>query len=94
MKKPLPAALIGELAEGNCLVTAIERDKYLDLIRQAGLGEPDILREVDYLESVGWTDLRSMNEESRALLERAGVSFEEIRGSVRSITLRATKPGR
>jgi len=94
LKKPLPAALLGELAEGNCLVTAIERDKYLDLIRQAGLGEPDILREVDYLESVGWTDLRSMNEESRALLERAGVSFEEIRGSVRSITLRATKPGR
>ncbi len=94
LQRPLPAALIDELNEGNCLVAAIERKKYLDLIRQAGLGEPDILREVDYLESVGWTDLDSMNEESRALLERAGVSFEEIRGTVRSITLRATKPAR
>lgn len=35
-----------------------------------------------------------MNEESRALLERAGVALEETKGIIHSLTLRAFKPVR
>lgn len=91
LERPLPAALLREMEEGNCITTAIQRDEYLAMIREAGLGEPEILRDVDYLLATGWTDRDRMNEESRALLDRAGVAFDEIRGTIRSITLRATK---
>jgi SAM-dependent methyltransferase len=92
LERALPAALVQEMGVGNCIVTAVRRNEYLRLIRHAGLGEPEILEDVDYLAAVGWTDPAHLNEESRALLERAGVSFDEIRGTVHSITLRAAKP--
>lgn len=91
LDRPLPEALLREMNVGNCIVTAIGRGEYLQAIREAGLEEPEILADVDYLDVAGWTDAASVNEESRALLDRAGVSFDEIRGTVRSVTLRARK---
>jgi SAM-dependent methyltransferase len=89
----LPAALLPELAKaGSCIVTASLREDYLDTLREAGLVEVALLRDVDYLATVGWTSANSMNEESRALLERTGVSFDELRGKVRSITVSAKRP--
>jgi ubiquinone/menaquinone biosynthesis C-methylase UbiE len=93
LEKPLPAALLREMNGANCLLTAVLRDEYLEMILRAGLQEAEILQEVDYLAAVGWTDTGRMNEESRTLLERAGVSFDEIRGTIYSMTLRTTKEG-
>lgn len=92
LERSLPEELVRELGAGSCIATAIRRDDYLETIRSAGLGEPEILAEVDFLAAVGWTDERHLNEESRAVLARSGISFEEIEGSVHSITVRATKP--
>jgi arsenite methyltransferase len=92
LEKELPDALVRELGAGNCITTAIRRDDYLEAIRSAGLGEPEILADVDYLSVVGWTSGDDLNEESRALLEQTGVGFEEIGGTVHSITVRAVKP--
>jgi SAM-dependent methyltransferase len=92
LERPLPGTLLEEMDAGNCIVTAVSREEYFAAVREAGLVEPEILGDVDYLEAVGWTDESSMNEESRALLERARIRFDEIRGAVRSITLRARKP--
>ncbi|MCP4201241.1 MAG: arsenite methyltransferase [bacterium] len=91
LERPLPATLVREMGDANCIVTAIRRDEYLEMIRQAGFAEPEILQDVDYLAAVGWTDTDHMNDETRALLERTGVSYDEIRGTVHSLTLRATK---
>jgi SAM-dependent methyltransferase len=91
LEKPLPDALLREMDLGNCIVTATQRTEYLAIVRSAGLAEPELLKDVDYLEAAGWTDSSRMNEESRALLERAGVSYDEIRGAVHSITLRSVK---
>ena len=93
LERPLPAALAREMGAANCVVTAVRRDEYLEIIRQAGLEEAEIIQDVDYLAAVGWTDADQLNEESRALLHQAGVAFDEIRGTIRSITLRATKAG-
>jgi len=91
LDRPLPDPLLREMNIGNCIVTAILREEYLQAIRDAGLGEPELLADVDYLSAAGWSDADKMNEESRALLERAGVAYEEIRGAIHSVTLRATK---
>ena len=88
----LPPAMLRELNEGNCILTAIRREDYLRMVRGAGFAEPRLVRDVDYLAAAGWTSRDRMNEESRALLDRAGVSFEQLRGTVRSITLRAVRP--
>jgi ubiquinone/menaquinone biosynthesis C-methylase UbiE len=88
----LPPSLLRELSDGSCVLTAIAREAYLQIVRDAGLQRLSLLRDVDYLEAAGWTIPERMNEESRALLERAGVGFDEIRGIVRSITLRAFRP--
>ncbi|MCP3981825.1 MAG: arsenite methyltransferase, partial [bacterium] len=91
VERPLPESLLREMNEANCVVTAILRERYLDVIRDAGLGEPEVLRDIDYLAAAGWGDRESMNEESRALLDRAGVDYEQIRDTVHSITVRAFK---
>jgi SAM-dependent methyltransferase len=91
VERPLPDALLREMSDASCIPTAIPREEYLELIREAGLGEPEILSDVDYLAAAGWTDASRMNEESRALLDRAGVDFDEIRGTIHSITVRARK---
>jgi SAM-dependent methyltransferase len=91
VERPLPEALTREMNEANCIVTAIQRDDYLQLVRDAGLGEPEILGDIDYLAAAGWADESSLNDESRALLQRAGVSYEAIRGTIHSVTLRARK---
>jgi arsenite methyltransferase len=92
LERPLPQSLVSELGAGSCVATAISREDYLETIQSAGLGEPEVLTEVDFLLAIGWTDERHLNEESRAALERTGIAFEEIEGAVHSITVRATKP--
>lgn len=92
LERPLPPALLREMNEANCIVTAITRDEYLSAVRESGLLGPEILRDVDYLATAGWEDEGAATDESRDLLERAGVAYDDVAGTVRSITWRAVKP--
>jgi arsenite methyltransferase len=90
----LPEALRRELTLGDCILTAIAHEAYMESVRASGFDEVTILRDVAYLEAAGWHTIDDVNEESRALLTRAGVDFEQTKRQIRSITLRAIKPAR
>ncbi len=89
LDRPLPAAIAGDLyAWVGCVSGALPRADYFAQLAAAGLAEVEMLRDVDYVESVSDT----MPEELGALFARAGVTIEEVRGTVRAVTYRATKP--
>jgi SAM-dependent methyltransferase len=71
----------------GCISGAAARPDYFAQVRDAGLGEAEILKDVDYLAGLR----ASAPEEAEALLERTGVRWEEVAGKVRSITFRACK---
>jgi SAM-dependent methyltransferase len=85
----LPAAIENDvLAYVGCIAGAAQRETYFGQLQAAGLGEVEILRDVDSLSL--WAE--SAPEEARALADRTGVSPEEVLGKVRSVTFRARKP--
>ncbi len=89
LERPLPAAIARDvLAYVGCVAGAETRERYFGLLAAAGLGEIEVLRDVDYLESL----LAAAPEEVEALAERTGVAIDEVRGVVRSVTYRAVKP--
>jgi arsenite methyltransferase len=77
------------LAYVGCVSGAMPRGQYFGLLEDAGLGEVEVLKDVDYLAAVAGT----LPEEAQALLDRSGVRPEELVGKVRSITYRASKAG-
>jgi SAM-dependent methyltransferase len=71
----------------GCVAGAALRERYFDQLREAGLGDVEVLRDVDSLAGVKDTN----PEEVEALLARTGIRWEDVAGSVRSITFRARK---
>jgi arsenite methyltransferase len=71
----------------GCISGAAARPDYFGQLRDAGLGEPDVLKDVDYLAGLK----ASAPQEAEALLERNSVRWEDLAGKVRSITFRARK---
>jgi SAM-dependent methyltransferase len=85
---PLPAAVAQDvLAYVGCVAGVMQRSPYLGLLEAAGLGEVEVLRDVDYLASVGAAD----PEWLESLAARTQVDPASIAGRVRSITYRARK---
>ena len=85
----LPDALAMDvLAWTGCVSGAERREVYFARLEAAGLGEVEILRDVDYAASL----VHAAPEEAEALLGRLGLTVEDIRGVVRSVTYRARKP--
>jgi SAM-dependent methyltransferase len=90
LERPLPAALAADLlGYVGCISGAEAKSRYFADLAAAGLGEIEILRDVDYLETM----LATMPEEVEALLARTGITLAEVRGTVRSVTYRA-RPGK
>lgn len=88
LDSPLPDAIGRDLlAYVGCVAGAMLRDDYFGAARAAGLGEFEILRDVDGLELLGG----EIPAEARALLERTGVDPKELRGKVRSVTYHAVR---
>jgi len=86
LDRALPERLANDLfAYAGCVAGAALRTDYLAALTAAGLGDIEILRDVDYLASV----YEAIPREIDALLERTGVTATELAGSVRSITFRA-----
>ena len=87
----LPAAVERDLlAYVGCVSGAMRREEYFALVGAAGLGNVEVLRDVDYLAGL----IESAPDEVRALEARTGVEREEVLGRVRSVTFRASKPMR
>ena len=84
----LPTAIENDvLAYVGCIAGAALRETYFGQLRAAGLGEVEILKDVDSL--VQWA--AAAPEEAQAIVDRTGVSPAEVAGKVRSVTYRARK---
>lgn len=86
----LPEAVTKDvLAYVGCIAGAERREVYFDELRAAGLGDVEVLRDVDSL--VQWVE--AAPEEAKALAARTGVAPEDVLGKVRSVTYRARRLG-
>ena len=85
----LPEALARDLeAYVGCISGAVPREEYLDLLRQVGLTDIEVLSDSDYAAKVVGVD----PARAEAFCARAGVQLDELLGVVHSVTLRAVKP--
>ncbi|HVT16017.1 MAG TPA: arsenite methyltransferase [Thermoanaerobaculia bacterium] len=89
---PLPAALENDLlAYVGCVAGALQRETYFAMVRAAGLGDLEVLRDVDYLAALAAVG-ENLPAELRELAELAGVAAADLAGAVRSVTFRARRP--
>ena len=75
------------MAYVGCVSGAQRRQIYFDLLADAGLGDVEILKDVDFLEMTE----KASPAEVVSLLEEAGIERSEVAGIVRSVTYRARK---
>ncbi|MDH3283225.1 MAG: arsenite methyltransferase [Acidobacteriota bacterium] len=88
LDRPLPAAIQGSvLAWVGCVAGAARREEYLEQVKGAGLRHVEILKELD-LSSLA-DDF--MSGEVAGFMDQIGVSIDELRGTLYSITFRAEK---
>ena len=84
----LPDSIRGNvLAYVGCVAGAERRERYFEMLTEAGLGEVEILKDVDFLEMTE----KASPAEVLSLMEQAGVERGEVEGIVRSVTYRARK---
>jgi SAM-dependent methyltransferase len=84
----LPPAIEKDVyAYVGCISGAMQRSAYFAALEAAGLRDVDILKDIDYLGAM----IDAAPDDVRARLGRNGVSAEELRGKVRSVTFRACK---
>jgi arsenite methyltransferase len=76
------------MAYVGCISGGAQRGEYFDLVRAAGLGGIEVLRDVDYVAAMQ----EVAPEEVAAVLDRAGAVLADVIGKVRSVTFRAVKP--
>jgi len=85
---PLPERIATDLyAWVGCVAGAMLRDDYFATLAAAGLGEVEIVRDVDYVGILA----DKMPDELAALSARTGVPLASVRGAIRSVTYRARK---
>jgi SAM-dependent methyltransferase len=72
----------------GCISGAAQRAEYFGLLAAAGLGQLEVLRDVDYVGVMRDT----VPEQVEAVLGKAKMPLSEVAGKVRSITFRARKP--
>jgi len=84
----LPAAITRDvLAYVGCVAGAAQREDYFRLLAEAGLGDVEILKDVDFLEMTA----QAAPAEVQAIAASTGVTIDDVRGIVRSVTYRARK---
>jgi arsenite methyltransferase len=89
LDRPLPASVAGDvLAWCGCVAGAADRREYFRMIEAAGLGEVEILSDLDYAASLA----KGSPEEAESLLKRWGIGRGDLEGVVHSVTWRAVKP--
>ena len=88
LDKKLPPEIEKDVyAYVGCIAGAAMRDAYFGMLKDAGLGDIEILKDIDY----GAVVIDHERAEAERLAAKAGVSIESLRGTVRSLTYRARK---
>jgi predicted xylose isomerase-like sugar epimerase len=72
----------------GCISGAAGREEYFSWLREAGFSQVEVLRDVDYVAGLE----EAAPEEVRAFAERTGIDPADVRGKIRSVTYRATRP--
>ncbi len=75
------------MAYVGCVSGAIQRKDYLAMLAAAGLGDIEIVKDVDFVASVG----DSLPDEITTAMEELGLNGDDLKGIVRSVTYRARK---
>jgi SAM-dependent methyltransferase len=84
----LPDAIVRDVtAYVGCVAGAIRRDDYLAMLSDAGLGEIEVVKDVDFLDIVA----DSIPEEITVAMDELGLTAADLEGVVRSVTYRARK---
>ena len=88
LDKPLPPEIEKDIyAYVGCISGAAMRDDYFGMLEAAGLGDIEILKDIDY----GAVVISHAPEEAARLAGKAGIELEGLKGSIRSLTFRARK---
>jgi SAM-dependent methyltransferase len=88
LERPLPEAVAKDvLAWCGCVSGAAPRRDYFRLVEEAGLRDVSVLKEEDYASSLA----QIASDEAQTLLQRWGVTPEQLRGAVTSVTWRAVR---
>jgi len=88
LDRPLPESVAKDVfAWCGCVAGATDRTEYLALVEAAGLGQVEVLKDVDYLASLA----KVAPEEADAMLAGWGVTRNDLAGTVHSITWRAVR---
>ncbi len=89
LDKPLPPAIEKDLyAYVGCISGASMRADYFAMLKAAGLGDIEVVKDIDY----GAVVIEHARGEAERLAAKAGIALDDLRGSVRSLTFRAKKP--
>jgi SAM-dependent methyltransferase len=84
----LPESIRGNvMAYVGCVAGAERRERYFGMLEEAGLGDIEILKDVDFLDITE----KASPAEVLSLIEQAGIAREDVAGKVRSVTYRARK---
>lgn len=75
------------LAYVGCVAGAMQRDAYFEAVADAGLSGVELLSDVDFLD----TAAELVPAEVGARLEETGLTLDDLRGVVRSVTFRAVR---
>ena len=90
LDKALPPEIEKDMyAYVGCISGAALREDYFDMLRAAGLGDIEILKDIDY----GKVVIEHAPAEASRLAEKAGIPVDELKGFVRSLTFSARKTG-
>ena len=88
LDRPLPPEIEKDLyAYVGCISGAAMREAYFGMLKDAGLGEIEILKDIDY----GAVVIDHAPKEAARLAAKAGIKLEGLKGSIRSVTFRARK---
>jgi arsenite methyltransferase len=88
LDRPLPPEIEKDVyAYVGCISGAALRDAYFAMLREAGLSDIEILKDIDY----GSVVIEHAPVEAARLAARAGIELSGLRGSIRSLTFRARK---
>ncbi len=85
----LPEAIEKNLmAYVGCISGALERSAYFSLVEAAGLTDVRIFKDVEFLETAGYP----LSDDLLAAIGAAGITRDDLKAKVRSVTFRAIRP--
>ena len=88
LDKALPPEIEKDLyAYVGCISGAAMRDAYFGMLTDAGLGDIELVKDIDY----GAVVIDHAPAEAQRLATKAGIALEDLMGSIRSLTFRARK---